>query len=368
MAYVTGTGANQQDFLYALKEFALGLGWTISRWDTTNKRLYLEKGVCHACFGWSNVNINTYPYKGASVVVVSEGRIFGNLCNTLGSDDDFTTFTGSTALTGHLSNGPLVYMRNMQGSYVGWYLFSNAAGDYIHAIVEVRAGVYSWIGFGNANQAGLTHSGAAYLFSSADAYWYRSTTLYDPPYSMIYYNKPYINAPLSVFNTNEASRLLGTSLQIYSENALPSATFVNQVGMATGRNSDFSTTLQASLGMSNTASTSYSEPSAETSTGAVTYLLSNLFRMNTANYSSVVPMLGVPLICTNTTYTLACMIGMIPDFRCLNLEGLAPAQELTLSTDVWKVFPTLRQTTWADGPLNEAPSSGQYGIAFKKIT
>lgn len=53
MAYQIGTGANQQDLLDAVRAFALGLGWTIVEWNAGNKRLKLEKGLCHASWTWA---------------------------------------------------------------------------------------------------------------------------------------------------------------------------------------------------------------------------------------------------------------------------------------------------------------------------
>lgn len=54
------------------------------------------------------------------------------------------------------------------------------------------------------------------------------------------------------------------------------------------------------------------------------------------------------------------LAGIAPDFRLIMLDWLAPGDNLTLGSDVWKVFPVIRR----NGGLSE-PNSGLYGYAFK---
>lgn len=85
------------------------------------------------------------------------------------------------------------------------------------------------------------------------------------------------------------------------------------------------------------------------------------------DYTSYVPLIGIPLVVTNSALTQACAVGSVPDLRFVNIKNMSPQQEITLGDDTWKVFPQLRQADWLNGLTELMPSSGYYGLAFKKI-
>lgn len=366
MAYATGTGSNQQDFLDAVRSFGLGLGWTINKFDTTNKLLYMSKGLCRICLEWFNVSVTVW--NGATSSSVSEGRIIGSLVQTIGTTNDWYAFAGGATApnTTGRTGGPTLMMSNMQGPYVGWFLFSNATGDYIYAVVQTSADTYTYLGFGNADKGGLTHSGAAFAFSDGGKTWYRdsspaSTVVTSP--SLIY-NKPgsggnFFAASVDRFNT--------ACFHIYTENALP-AGFLNNVASASffanltnSRNSQTAMPLK-------TRGRAYDTPSIwPTSSALSAHLHDCVITMSAPGYTSFVPMLGIPLIFVNSVFSLACAVGSVPDLRVLNMTGMSPQQELALGSDTWKVFPQLRQADWSSSLVTEAPSSGQYAFAVKKI-
>lgn len=364
MAYSTGTGANQQDLLDAVRTFAIGLGWTVVLWDTTNKRLYMEKGACHLALEWYNVNVNTYV--GTTLTVVSEGRIRGTLCKTLTTAIDYSAFVGNIAVSGQTANAPLVVGGNLQGPYTGWFLFSNATGDYIHIVVQTSADMYTHIGFGNADKGGMTHAGAAYLFMDGGRYWFRQlATTTAPTSSSIEHNKPGKSASLFGDKINRIGN--SACYCIYVEDALPSG-FTNQLCMASHWTSvSYSRTAQQAHVLKTLNTNYYNTASLyPESTGLGGALLDGVITMSGAAYAPYVPMLGVPLIVTNAGYTLACAVGSIPDMRMINLTALGAGQELALSADTWKVFPQMRQADWT-AYNGEVATSGQFGIAFKKI-
>lgn len=368
MAYATGTGTGQQDFLDALRSFASGLGWTINRWDTTNKLLYLSKDHCKVVLEWLNTNISVYNNSTTSTTF-SEGRIRGSLVSAItDSSTQYWTFPGFACLatTAGRDNGGQVYVGNMQGAFVGWHLFSNANGDYIHAMIEVTAGVYTFFGFGKADQGGMSHSGAAYLFGDGLRYWYDESSSAGSPENNTrhYFNKPYQTANL--FGTSRRSP--ASPFQVFSVDALP-AGFTNGVAIPEYSSTNYSASNQRAMPMLEySTSLGHSNPNDYPSNTASGSALADDFVVSRmAEYSTYVPMIGIPLIVWNETRTQACCVGSVPDLRLCNLSGLSPQQELNLGDDVWKVFPQLRQTNWADSVVNLAPSSGQYGCAFKKI-
>lgn len=371
MAYQTGTGANIQDFVDALRSFASGLGWTINRWDTTAKRLYLSKGICRVCMLWESVNTTIYAPGATTTSVVSEGRIKASLVQTIGAADDFSTFAGCAVKSGSLSNSsaPVVFMGNMQGPFTSWFLFSNATGDYIHAMVQTSADMYTFFGFGIGDKGGLTHSGVAYLFSEGSRYWYQSASAATVATSSAHYqNKAGYTA--SAFANSNGRRFGHSTMQLYTENALP-AGWLNNYALANYYDSTFSNTAhsQTSMALRN-SNIDMSKPSTYLSSGNNAFKLCDPVIVASApGYSPYVPMFGLPLIAVSNGYSLACALGSIPDLRIINMSSLTPQQELTLGADVWKVFPQLRQTPWSEvdalGFL--LPTSGQFGLAFKKV-
>jgi hypothetical protein len=366
MAYSTGTGSTQQDFLDALRAFAVTAGWTVTKWDTTNKRLYLEKGVCHVAMEWFNTNVNTYTNGTSTLVTVSEGWIRGTLCQTLGASNDYTTFAGNAAVSGWINtSGPLVAMSNMQGPYVSWFLFTNATGDYIHAIVQTSADMYGYLFFGNADKGTLTHSGAAYMASDAGRKWYREGPLssFAPSSESVQWNSPDQTTP---FFGEVSSRWSYSQFHLYCENALP-AGFINQQTMASGFPSTSVARTAASPVSMKSNGRFIRRPTDYQNLSTAGNLLDNITMMSAPGHTPYVPMIGIPLMATNVAKTQACAVGSVPDIRVINLTNMAPQQEIVLGADTWKVFPMLRQTPWTDVKVVDAASSGQWGIALKKI-
>lgn len=368
MAYATGSGATGLDFLDAVRSFASGLGWTIAKWDTTNGLLYLSKGLCRLSLQYYTASITTY--NGTTAVPITEGRIRGQLSQSFVSGVDWYNAPGGVvapSTTGR-DSGPALMMGQMQGPFTQWFLFSNATGDYVHAMVQTGADTYTYIGFGNGDKGGLTHSGVAYAFSEGGRFWYRNqpqNATYPTGSSQITYNKPgYTGAAFA--STNR--RFNTACLHIYTENALPSG-FLNNVASGsyyssttTSRNGQTATPLKIAANDYN-LDTNYPA----NVPGTASCLLDNVIIMSQPGYTSFVPMLGIPLIFGNVGKTLACAVGSIPDMRIINLTGMSPQQELALGSDTWKVFPQLRQSSFGDAINTEAPSSGQFGLAFKKI-
>jgi hypothetical protein len=58
-------------------------------------------------------------------------------------------------------------------------------------------------------------------------------------------------------------------------------------------------------------------------------------------------------------------IGSFPNVRFCNITKFTPAQEITIGSDTWKVFPMIRKGSHPGGAA--APYSGIYGYAYKKV-
>lgn len=372
MAYTVGSGATTADFMDALRSFAAGIGWTVNRWDTTAKRLYMTKGACKICFSWKTYNVTQYV--GTVSTVVPEGIIQASLVGTMGSADAYNTFAGATskvalsASTSTMGGDYQSMMTYMQGPFTQWFLFSNATGDYIHAIVQVAADRYRWLTFGNVDKGSLSHSGAAYIATDGGDYYYRNVpqnATYPTNSSQVFYNDPRY-AALRFSATG--NRFTSSVFQMYSIDALPSG-FDNGVGFGS-YNYNTSLTNVATLQSIHPLNTNVmyldSFPSSQSANGN-NCLVDPINAMASAEWAQNIPMMGIPLIAQNAAQTLGCCIGAIPDFRMINLDKLSPQQEFNITSDVWKVFPVMRQAPWTDSKAVEDTTSGMYGWAIKKI-
>ncbi len=362
MAYQTGTGADQQDLLDAVRAFALGLGWTIVEWDAGNERLKLEKGLCHVSWTWGNTNQTAYDgYQGSSYVI-SDGWIRGGLSSSLVAGADLYAQPGSAGTSSQNYN--MVTIGDLTGPYIGWHLFSNASGDYIHVAVQTTADRWCHFGFGNADNGGLTHSGAAYLFGDGSPYYFRHSSSYAASSDSLYYNDAGLVGPM--WATGGERYTNNAYFHTYQEDAGPVG-YANGICVPSYAYSTYERTSARAIPLM-TPSTFLSTPSEYPTIYLFGgRLLDHLMVMEVPGHAPYVPMMGIPLMQTNTARTSAIALGSVADLRMINLTGLSAAQEVSLGTDVWVVFPTKRLTPWSDVKSAEACCSGYYGIAYKKI-
>lgn len=357
MAYTTGSGSVTLDFMTALKNFASGIGWTIANFDTTNKRLYMSSGLCNVCLGWETNNITDYT--SGSPVSVTEGIIYGTLCETIGSGNNFYTFAGSAASTSSVNDSGNIVMSYMQGSFPGWWFFSNAGGTYIHAIVQVAADRYRWLIMGNGNNDGLSHSGSAYLASDGGDQWYKTSTGDTVPW------QPQQFSCLSL--RWQAQRFGSTStLVLFTANSLPSP-FTNNIAFGSGFEVLQGTKPQFAMPLTSDSYNNANSYYPGGGPGNCNQLLDYISGMQGPEWAAAIPMAGCPLAAVISGQTSACMIGTIPDFRLIDLTNLAPQQEIAVSSDTWQVFPLMRQQQWSLSGT-AGPTSGQRGFALKVIT
>lgn len=338
------------DLINAIRDFAVGLGWTNSK-QGTNARggyLFLEKGIAHISMEWvTTIQVNTFPGLPTSLtgVLIFDHRIIA--CANSSIDLTKTTWwnhggypttieqvayaSTTTGLTGPLS---------------AWHLFSNATGDYIHVAVQTSGDLYQHFSFGLIDKGAMTHSGAAYTTGTTN--WF-------------YFNSPAATPGASGFSANhpsdQAYPFSGHST-LYVPDALPAAygKFVSSPSSAV-------------RGVLLEALDCVDKPSDLNlnSAGTLGRLLDHIPGATINGWSGTLPLFGVPVISGNAqSPTRWCAMGMFADVRFLNMEGLIPGQELLLGTDTWKIFPVLRQEPWSSSGNLYKVSSGQYAIAYKK--
>lgn len=365
MAYQTGTSLTIDDFVTALKDFALAQGWTIGKFQVTDsgdagttpdRLLFLEKGVCHVAFHWEASNTQTaWPVGAGSSFSVNDYQlrgVLGTALNNSKGETDWYVQTGNTITTSETDSDNLT-VNNLAGPYTAWYFFSDAGGTYIHAVVQT-GDLFTHLSFGVLAQGALTHSGVAYLTGTQNTWWKNSSTT-DPANTSLLYNKPEKLRPYPSGAGTDVTNSIGrnNSGMYYAPNALPAGfdtieSYKNRIRKAFA----FSNTPTDAIGASPTG---------------MNDIASHHILANSPTWSDYVKLFAVPFIIGNTAGNQACVPGFIPDMRVLNMEGMAPGEEITLVSDTWKVFPQMRQTSWDDVGTVMAPSSGHYAVAIKKI-
>lgn len=341
MSYQTGTGNTVQDFVTAMKDFAVTKGWTVNKFDTTNKVLFIEKGACHLVLAWDTSTTRT-AYSGTtsgSNFVVQDHLVKASLCSSI--DGSKTVYYGHPgSLVTSNNDGDTVYSNNLTGPFTSWHFFSDASGDYIHAVVQATSELYTHFGFGLVAQGDLTHSGVGYCYGALNTWWRDYWNDLDTNSSD--YNQPALH---------EYPMIRGRE-NVYAPDALPAGFDVmssNNAGVPPlYRAVNIPSSFYAAVG-----------------TISDCYMLDQLCTSVAPMWSGRTPFLGIPVMLDNVANTQLCVVGDYPDVRYLNMEGLVAGQELVLSGDTWKIFPVMRQYAW--GQFAGQPSSGQLGIAFKKI-
>jgi hypothetical protein len=82
-------------------------------------------------------------------------------------------------------------------------------------------------------------------------------------------------------------------------------------------------------------------------------------------YNGLAPMLPCQVGVNRTPYVGTwTLLGEFPDVRFLNISNFNAGDELTLGTDVWKIFPLWNKAYSA----GSEPISYDYGLAYRKVT
>lgn len=353
MAYQTGTGNTCGDFVDALRAFCLGLGWTIVKHTASANTplLFLEKGNAHVTMqGFS----------------VSRTRYTGTTSGTSQSFNDIelrmacsgSINAASNNYWGHPNSGvvdadgsasyPPTKIRGMIGPFVAWHFFSNATGDWIHAVIQITADLFMHMSFGLVDKLDLTHSGVAFATASNNVWW---RDYYDESNANSTYNRP---------SDKTIPQFMNSGASYYAPNALPAGFVVF------GRRQSSSSTTHGDILM---VGQTYNSPSHYYNAVTTGTLQAGIILAPAQTWNGAALMGGIPFVIGNVSAGTCCAVGAMGDVRVVNMEGLIAGQEITLGSDVWKIFPVLRQQPWG---VNTAPlagaSSGQYGIAYKKVT
>lgn len=302
MAYQTGSATSLADLLTQLATLATANGWTEDYLGT-----YSGFGTCLSLHN-------------------SAGAYFNFAQST---DDKQLSVWGATGYSG--SAGPnaqpgthpnAVIMRNNDtpGPFLGYYFF--VSSTYIHVVIELSAGVFMTFMVGQPTMAGAL-TDVMYVQAS---YWYNSSIGY-----------------------GSYPEQTGFNCIPFSQNA----SYSSYVGC----------TIDSSFKWMNSYGSS--QPNRPLSPLLPYGYCDLLMKASPNTFNGVAALVRLPLFMERATGNIWSHVGTVADARAINVTNIDPKTEITLGSDVWKVFPVNTKGA-VTNVYGAPPNSGIYGFAFKK--
>lgn len=340
MTYATGSATDLEDLLSKLDTFAQTThgGWSSAYTpnpDTTNHWFELNKGSLsfssrYLASPGIGDSISIHHATGSAGSGVEPGN------HTADSGNGYNTAPGGTSANFEsercvrdIGNGP----------FPSYHFFADdtAPNDYIHIVVEATSGMYRHFGFGTLDKFGDNWVGGEYVYghymdigTAAVATDANHQTLLD-----------------GLAATADRSR--AATLRIAS--GLP-----NQGAAVWGVSAALA---QGSL-LTDTASNIRQQIHGGFRAGMEARGFANVSG-NSA--SGVIPMYSIHAYYRDPNNVRAYLLGYMSDVRALNIRNFEAAEEVTVGSDTWVIFPLSIRTTAA-----VANRSLYSGIAYKKVT
>lgn len=261
------------------------------------------------------------------------GAYSSGIEGSLNGDDGMgASYIGSTLIGG----GPPNFrgFQNLTGPFPNLYMFSNAAGDYCHVVLEWSAGKFRHMAFGKVIQFGTWPGGNGSYF--AGSFWSQAGLGSSTSATI---NTPSSNAHALPFDNNPSAS--GALLDW-------TCNFSNGTDLWIGQNESVFGSVQHRQGRASVR-------------GGANRLYKNI---QESLYTGLIPLAPIVLgaVKLSDTPTTVRFVGQVPDMRMVNMDHLTAAQELPIGSDTWKVFPfSSKGTTFGQ------ESSAFAGLAYKKI-
>lgn len=363
--YSTGSGT-YSDLMAAILVHAIADGWT-----TTGGNWPISKGNIRGV-AWTTTTRAVTDYTSGGGFPLTE-RIIRLAVGTSGADA--TSKAGADATS--------VQICGMNYTITDWHIFSDSGvgkPNYIHVFCRFSNGydaeVYNHFSFGELDKGGMTYGSVAYAASHA--------------------RRPYIALPSSSGtstsqaqdyncgqNANWSGHFSGSSKGYRQQNYNRQETVgVNNVVFIIHPTSS---PVPASGGwvQPDTLGTYYDLLDVTSASYGVVNNLTNATLMNglacgivgvppliaAQPYSGGVSLAAIPFILMSGTLVTspAMMLGVFPGVRVCSMQSFSPLDEVTYSTDTWKLAPLLKKTPFSDMQVGTIVSSGEFGYAYKKV-
>lgn len=361
MAYSTGSG-DYNALMAAVLAHAIADGWT-----STGGNWPISKGVVRGV-DWSTRTLSVTDYLSGAGIGFTE-RIIDLAIGTSPANATANAVAGATS----------VMIRNMNFSITEWFIFSDPSeGDYIHVVTRFSNGYdadcYNHFSFGELNKGGMGHSGIAYATSSARrAYMGLIGTSGTNTVQSYDWNCGINNNFILPFSgrigypSNYDRWSTNTNTLVYiidpTTPPVPAAGGWVQPNIVGNPISVLDTTAPDDA-------TLPSYPGMLTDTTGYAFSMNFITGVCQAQpYSGGVSMGAFPLILLNSTGTSAqgMFVGVFPGVRLCTIDTYAPKDEISYGAETWKLFPLLKKTSWANMLQNGIVSSGETGLAYRKV-
>lgn len=363
MAYSTGAGT-YTDLMAAILAHAVADGWT-----TTGGTWPISKGNIRGV-AWQTLTRAVTNYTSGAGVAITE-RLIRLAIGISGADA--TTKAGADATS--------VLICGMQYAISDWHIFSNPGvgkPDYIHVVTRFSNGydaeVFNHFSFGEIDKGGMSFTGVAYAASHARR-----------PYIALVSSTGTSGAQSYDYNCGQAPNwcghfsggMKGLRTQNYNRQgtSINNLVFIINPGIVPvpgsggwvqpdvlGTFDDLVDTVCPSYNvLSITASVLLNGNSPGIS--AVPGLIA------AQPYSGGVTLGALPFIHMSGSgiTSPAMFLGMFPGVRLCSMNSFSPRDEITYSTDTWKLMPLLKKTDIAGLQVGNIVSSGEMGYAYKKV-
>jgi len=321
MSYQTGTATGPADLMSKLNTFLTGTpGWTAELFSSGNSRaIWSKAGVSTPIFAyWDTDNI------ALAMIQQAASPLDQALTAQGGAEYASSTITSNR------------YCNVMPGPYPSYHFFED--DDYIHVVVEKSSGIYRHFGFGQTLKLG-SWTGGTYVYCH---YWQQAVATIDNPNSLLHVaamsggavsnntRGPGVHAEgLPDQGVGSKYLRMSTSTSMVDDDADPIGNFF-PAGWYDGQNIHFMAAQSSDL---------------------------NEFK----------PLIPIPLYQWHfSTPDNARLLGYVPDHRSINLYGLNVAQEVTVGSDTWAVFPITRKGN--SGLALDLEQSYNFGLAYRKVT
>lgn len=311
MAYATGSATGCASVLQALATFCTSYGWTVD---------------------------NNAAYSGGWWLAVHNGSCYLNFVAP--SADNIITVYGATgfnsgsAPSAQANTSPGVQFTAATGPYSAYHFFSSSSGTYLHALVEVSASVFAHFHGGQINAVGGASPGI--YVSTSRWYAYAPTYSGDPtPNTADSYNngKPFESGSTQ-YNSTWVACTVDSTFRWFGGATAPARLGAMGVGQ----------------------SNPYPLPGWQRSG-----IMASPNRFN-----GIAVLYPIPVFAERAAGGLFSLIGEVPDTRYVNMANNNSKDEITIGTDVWKVFPMVANVSPGLGVANGPASSYPFGLAFKK--
>lgn len=307
-AYETGTATDTTDLIGKLITFATGQGWTV---NTPASGRVFTKGGIYFGLNWDADDV---------WVAGATGYNAGSA---------WSAQPGASAVQPRSND--------MAGPFTAYHFFAGTSPDYLHVVVEKTPGVFKHFMFGQLVKHG-TFTGGEYIGA---VYWHMTVSgaAQNP------------NAP------NWASHAVP-----FDANA-GSATATHRSAVRADIDSKSNNWMV--FRDANTWNGNYAKGVVRGIGSAGGGLYESLHARSPSEFNSITPLLPI-LVCADRPSSLVSPLGYAPDLRYINMANLNPGQELDIGGVEWLCFPLIQKTDTYNNTSSAVPSSGTYGLAYRK--